>query len=63
MADIIIFDSGNLRKEQVRRVSEQAGLTMAELMRRMMDRCLQEEMINELCPRVSGQISVNEVQR
>ena len=58
MSSKFIFEPAERRMEALRRVSSQAGLTMSELLRRMMDHCFQERVVNELVPAMSGTIVV-----
>ena len=46
------------QREEIRIRSEQTGLTAAELLRRMMDYCSQETVMNQLVPNMSGYLSI-----
>lgn len=40
----------------LRSVAEQTGLSYSELLRRMVDNCLQSQTLNQLVPSMSGKI-------
>lgn len=41
-------------------LSRQTGLSVAELLRRMIDRCMQDEEVNRLVPPMSGRMSTRQ---
>ncbi len=46
------------QQEDLRYLQRQTGLGISELVRRMLDNCLQEDSLNRLVPNMSGQIRV-----
>ncbi len=54
----LIFTLADRHSERLRDLSEVTQLSQAELLRRMMDQCFQEKVLNELVPAMSGQLSL-----
>lgn len=50
-----LFDPGDNRKQQLFIAASQAGLSAAELLRRMMDHCLTPVGLGTVVPCLSGQ--------
>ncbi len=46
------------RREHYRAIAERTGLTVAEVMRRLLDSACREDRLNESFPRVSGCLGV-----
>jgi hypothetical protein len=45
--------------QELRQVAQQTGLTLTEVLRRMMDHCLQGPVLNQLVPCMSGSLVTN----
>ncbi len=58
MGPRFIFHPTEERLVNIRHQSEKANVPVAEVLRRMMDFCSQEYVINQLLPHVSGQLKV-----
>jgi hypothetical protein len=58
---VTIFIAGPERHERLRELSLRTDLSMAEWMRRMLDHCLAEPVLNQLAPAWSGQLNNREV--
>ena len=52
------FVPGANRLDSLRGVADQVGMTASELLRRMLDHCLQPRVLGELVPALSGQLRV-----
>lgn len=46
------------RRDHYRTIAERSGLTVAEVMRRLLDSACREDRLNESFPRVSGMLGV-----
>lgn len=58
MAGITSLKITDWQQQSFDRLHGQTGLTKSELMRRMFDYCLQEFVINQLVPTMSGSLTV-----
>lgn len=54
----VYFNAGTERQERLRELSERASLSQAEILRRMLDHCLQEPVLNQLVPSLSGYLAL-----
>ena len=45
-------------REGLQSVSKQADISVAETLRKMVEYCLRDRMLNELFPTISGQINI-----
>lgn len=55
---LTIINHPERQKQQLLEAKEQTGLSLSELLRRMMDHCLTTGVMNELVPSMSGRLEV-----
>ena len=58
MTQAVLFKLPERQKDELRRRSEMTGLSVSELLRRMIDHCCQETVMNSLVPSMSGRQNV-----
>lgn len=59
MSKKYLFDPTEHRMQSLKSLSQQADLSVAELLRRMIDHCTSPKVVNEFFPTLSGQIHLD----